>query len=51
MIEAAGTGIAYHAKPIVAAAARLRVDHADLTALLYAQGYREAEIVAGNVAD
>jgi len=46
MIEAAGMGIAYHAKPIVAAAARLRVDHNDLTALLYAQGYRDGEIVA-----
>jgi phosphoserine phosphatase len=45
MIEAAGMGIAYHAKPIVAAAARLRVDHNDLTALLYAQGYRDDEIV------
>jgi phosphoserine phosphatase len=45
MIEAAGMGIAYHAKPIVAAAARLRVDHNDLTALLYAQGYRDSEIV------
>lgn len=46
MIEAAGTGIAYHAKPFVAATARLRVDHNDLTALLYAQGYRDDEIAA-----
>ena len=45
MIEAAGMGIAYHAKPVVAQAARLRVDHGDLTALLYAQGYRDDEIV------
>jgi phosphoserine phosphatase len=45
MIEAAGMGVAYHAKPIVAAAARLRVDHNDLMALLYAQGYRDDEIV------
>ncbi len=45
MIEAAGMGVAYRAKPVVAAQARLRVDHADLTALLYAQGYREDEIV------
>lgn len=45
MIEAAGMGIAYHAKPIVAGAARLRVDHNDLTALLYAQGYRDDVIV------
>ncbi len=39
MIGAAGLGVAYHAKPIVAAAAAARVDHGDLTALLYAQGY------------
>ena len=39
MIEAAGLGVAYHAKPIVAAAAGARVDHGDLTVLLYAQGY------------
>jgi phosphoserine phosphatase len=45
MIEAAGLGIAFHAKPAVAARARVRIDHADLTALLYAQGYREDEIV------
>jgi phosphoserine phosphatase len=39
MIEAAGLGVAYHAKPTVAAAAHARIDHGDLTALLYAQGY------------
>ncbi len=39
MIEAAGLGIAYRAKPVVAARADARVDHADLTALLYFQGY------------
>lgn len=44
MLEAAGLGVAYHAKPVVAAAARARVEHADLRALLYAQGYRAAEI-------
>lgn len=38
MIAAAGLGIAYHAKPVVAAAADARIDHNDLTALLYAQG-------------
>ena len=38
MIVAAGLGVAYHAKPIVAAAAAARIDHGDLTALLYAQG-------------
>jgi phosphoserine phosphatase len=45
MIEAAGLGVAYHAKPKVAAAAAARIDHADLTALLYAQGYRRDELV------
>ncbi|MGH7058834.1 MAG: phosphoserine phosphatase SerB [Stellaceae bacterium] len=44
MLGAAGLGIAFHAKPAVAAAARWRIDHADLTALLYAQGYRDEEI-------
>jgi phosphoserine phosphatase len=45
MLGAAGLGIAFHAKPAVAAASRWRIDHADLTALLYAQGYRREEIV------
>ncbi|HXP96005.1 MAG TPA: phosphoserine phosphatase SerB [Telmatospirillum sp.] len=45
MIEAAGLGIAFHAKPAVAAQARARIDHADLTALLFVQGYREDEFV------
>lgn len=44
MLEEAGLGIAYHAKPIVSAAARARVDHADLTALLFAQGYQRSDI-------
>jgi phosphoserine phosphatase len=43
MLEAAGLGVAYRAKPAVAAAAAARVDHADLTALLYAQGFRREE--------
>jgi phosphoserine phosphatase len=43
MIEAAGLGVAYRAKPIVAARADARVDHTDLTALLYFQGYRAQE--------
>ncbi|MCC8962031.1 phosphoserine phosphatase SerB [Bradyrhizobium sp. Pear76] len=47
MIQAAGLGVAYHAKPAVAAAAAVRIDHGDLTALLYAQGYRRDEFVAG----
>jgi phosphoserine phosphatase len=46
MLGAAGLGIAFRAKPAVAAASRWRIDHADLTGLLYAQGYREAEIIA-----
>jgi phosphoserine phosphatase len=45
MLEAAGLGVAYRAKPAVAAAAQARVDHGDLTALLYAQGYRIGEFV------
>jgi phosphoserine phosphatase len=45
MIGAAGLGVAFRAKPVVAASARARVDHGDLTALLFAQGYRRAEIV------
>ena len=45
MIEAAGLGVAYHAKPRVAAAAAARIDHGDLRALLYVQGYRREEIV------
>ncbi|WP_420559240.1 phosphoserine phosphatase SerB [Tepidicaulis sp.] len=44
MIEKAGIGVAYHAKPVVAAAAPARIDHGDLTSLLYLQGYSEAEI-------
>jgi phosphoserine phosphatase len=47
MIRAAGLGVAYHAKPAVAAAAAARIDHGDLTALLYAQGYRRDEFVGG----
>ena len=43
MIRAAGLGVAYRAKPVVAAAAGMRVDHNDLTALLYAQGIPHAE--------
>ena len=46
MIAEAGLGVAYHAKPKVAAAAPARIDHTDLTALLYIQGYRQHEFVA-----
>ncbi|MBB3217945.1 phosphoserine phosphatase [Ochrobactrum sp. RC6B] len=45
MIQLAGTGVALHAKPAVAAQARMRVDHGDLTALLYIQGYRKTDFV------
>ena len=47
MIKASGLGVAYRAKPVVAAQAHARVDHADLTALLYFQGYRAEEFVPG----
>jgi phosphoserine phosphatase len=43
MIQKAGLGVAYHAKPAVAAAAHARIDFGDLTALLYAQGYKRSE--------
>ncbi|MEO3386269.1 phosphoserine phosphatase SerB [Mesorhizobium sp. CAU 1741] len=45
MLGLAGTGVALHAKPAVAAQARCRIDHGDLTALLYIQGYRRQEFV------
>ncbi|MFZ0067764.1 MAG: phosphoserine phosphatase SerB [Pseudolabrys sp.] len=45
MILEAGLGVAYHAKPKIAAAAPARIDHGDLTALLYVQGYRREEFV------
>jgi len=45
MIGDAGLGVAYRAKPMVAQAAAARIDHGDLTALLYAQGYRREEFV------
>ena len=43
MLQAAGLGVAYRGKPAVAAAARFRIDHGDLTGLLYFQGYRREE--------
>jgi len=43
MLQAAGLGVAFHAKPIVAQAAQACVNFGDLTALLYFQGYRKAE--------
>jgi phosphoserine phosphatase len=45
MLQAAGLGVAFHAKPSVKAAVRARIDHAGLLALLFAQGYRQSEIV------
>lgn len=45
MIQLAGTGVALHAKPAVAAQAKLRIDYGDLTALLYIQGYRKSDFV------
>jgi phosphoserine phosphatase len=44
MISEGGLGVAYHAKPVVAATAGARIDHCDLTAILYAQGYTASEI-------
>jgi phosphoserine phosphatase len=43
MIQRAGAGVALHAKPVVAAEAGMRIDHGDLTALLYIQGYRKTD--------
>jgi phosphoserine phosphatase len=43
MLKTAGTGVALHAKPSVAAAAPICVNHGDLTSLLYLQGYRQSE--------
>lgn len=46
MLNAAGAGVALHAKPAVAAQCSLRVNHGDLTALLYLQGYAREEFAA-----
>ncbi len=46
MIEAAGLGVAYYAKPVVAARADVQINHTDLHALAYLQGYRRDAIVA-----
>ncbi|MGB8603162.1 MAG: phosphoserine phosphatase SerB [Rhizomicrobium sp.] len=43
--KAGGLGVAFHAKPVVAAAAGARIDHGDLCALLYLQGYTDADII------
>ena len=46
MLQLAGAGVALHAKPVVAAQAPIRINHGDLTALLYLQGYGADEFVA-----
>jgi phosphoserine phosphatase len=46
MLQAAGLGVALHARPAVAAQVEARVNHGDLTALLYLQGYPAAEFAA-----
>ena len=48
MIEAAGLGVAFNAKPAVAAKADVQVIHNDLTALLFLQGYRRAEFITAD---
>jgi phosphoserine phosphatase len=45
MLKAAGLGVAFHARPAVAAQLPARIDHGDLTALLYLQGYRLTDFV------
>jgi phosphoserine phosphatase len=45
MLKLAGSGVALHAKPTVAAQAKIKLDHSDLTALLYLQGYRKTDFV------
>lgn len=45
MLRLAGAGVALHAKPVVQAECALRVNHGDLTALLFLQGYARAEFV------
>ncbi|WP_267550199.1 phosphoserine phosphatase SerB [Rhizobium rhizogenes] len=45
MLQLAGSGVALHAKPTVSAQARMRIDHGDLTALLYIQGYRKSDFI------
>ncbi|MDE3080955.1 MAG: HAD family phosphatase, partial [Paracoccaceae bacterium] len=46
MLKRAGSGVALHAKPTVAAECSLRINHGDLTALLYLQGYHRDEFVS-----
>jgi phosphoserine phosphatase len=46
MLQLAGTGVALHAKPVVQAQAKVRINHGDLTALLYLQGYAREDFAA-----
>ena len=48
MVEAAGLGIAYRAKPVLQAAAAARIEHTDLRAALYFQGYADRDIPEGS---
>jgi phosphoserine phosphatase len=45
MLHLAGAGVALHAKPVVSSQVKIRIDHADLTALLYIQGYRKTDFI------
>ena len=45
MIQAAGLGVAYRAKPVLAEVADVRVEFGDLSTLLFIQGYRETDFV------
>jgi phosphoserine phosphatase len=47
MLGAAGLGVAYYAKPVVSAQVQNRIEHTDLTALLFAQGYPESAFKQG----
>jgi len=49
MLQGAGLGVAFHAKPVVAAQVPARIDHGDLTALLYLQGYRSSEFIGEKI--
>ena len=46
MLKAAGLGVAFRAKPVVASEADVRIEHGDLTALLFIQGYRKKDFVS-----
>jgi phosphoserine phosphatase len=48
MLGEAGLGVAFRAKPAVAGAAHVRIEHCDLSALLFLQGYAKADFVAGD---